>query len=601
MENKNKKFVSIDYSGKDFNTIKDNLTQYAKRYYPDTFQDFTEASFGSLVLDSVAYVGDLLSFYMDYQYNESLLATTNDFDNALRLARQLGYKFRGSPSATGKVAVYAIVPAGDTGRGPNRDLLPILKRNTTLLSTSGYAFIVTKDVRFDDPANEIVAARISDATDQVTSFAVKAYADVISGEFRTIEVDIGAFQKFKKVSIEDQNVTEIISVTDSDGNEYFEVENLSEEVVYKEEVNVNPNTRQQTPSVLVPTPVPRRFITEKLLTSTILTFGHGSETTADSNAVPDPTSVAFEQFGRSYITDVTFDPKNLIGNNAFGIAPENTTLTIKYRRNTDAFTNAAVGSITGITNAVVDFNNIENTSASDRADVAASLEAFNEEPITAGNTTNTLEELRELALNSFAAQNRAVTAQDYEALCYTLPSQFGNIRRARAVRDADANNRNINLYVLATDQNGKLEAPNNVTKTNIKNWINRYRMIGDTVDIQNGVIINVGINFCISVFNQYNAFEVLEQALVTLQRLYARPTFIGQPLSVLDVYAALKDVDGVADVQKVEFVTKTGTDYNDNFINLARYTTPDGRRIIPPENVAFQVKFPATDIKGEVK
>ena len=529
------------------------------------------------------------------------MATTNDFDNALRLARQLGYKFRGSPSATGKVAVYAIVPAGDTGRGPNRDLLPILKRNTTLLSTSGYAFIVTKDVRFDDPANEIVAARISDATDQVTSFAVKAYADVISGEFRTIEVDIGAFQKFKKVSIEDQNVTEIISVTDSDGNEYFEVENLSEEVVYKEEVNVNPNTRQQTPSVLVPTPVPRRFITEKLLTSTILTFGHGSETTADSNAVPDPTSVAFEQFGRSYITDVTFDPKNLIGNNAFGIAPENTTLTIKYRRNTDAFTNAAVGSITGITNAVVDFNNIQNTSESDRADVAASLEAFNEEPITAGSTTNTLEELRELALNSFAAQNRAVTAQDYEALCYTLPSQFGNIRRARAVRDADANNRNINLYVLATDQNGKLEAPNNVTKTNIKNWINRYRMIGDTVDIQNGVIINVGINFCISVFNQYNPFEVLEQALVTLQRLYVRPTFIGQPLNVLDVYAALKDVDGVADVQKVEFVTKTGTDYNDNFINLARYTTPDGRRIIPPENVAFQVKFPTTDIKGEVK
>jgi phage-related baseplate assembly protein len=601
MENKNKKFVSIDYSGKDFNTIKQNLTQYAKRYYPDTFQDFTEASFGSLVLDSVAYVGDLLSFYMDYQYNESLLATTNDFDNAIRLARQLGYKFQGSPSATGKVAIYALVPAGDTGRGPNRDLLPIIKRNTTLLSSNGNAFIVTKDVRLDDPANEIVAARISDTTDQVTSFAVKGYADVISGEFRTIEVDVGAFQKFKKVLIEDANVTEIISVVDSSGNEYFEVENLSEEVVYKEEINVNPNTRQQTPSILVPTPVPRRFISEKGLTSTILTFGHGSENTAASNVIPDPTSVAFEQFGRSYITDVTFDPKNLIGNSAFGIAPENTTLTIKYRRNIEGFTNASAGTITTVTNAVVDFNNIQNTTEADRTDVIASLEVLNEEPITAGAGTNTLEELRELALNSFAAQNRAVTAQDYEALCYTLPPQFGNIRRARAVRDADANNRNINLYVLAADQNGKLESPNNATKTNIKNWLNRYRMIGDTIDIQNGVIMNFGINFCISVFSQYDSFEVLEQSITTLQSLYARPTFIGQPLNVLDVYAALKEVDGVADVQKVEFVPKTGTDYNNNFINLNRYTTPDGRRIIPPENVAFQIKFPTTDIKGEVK
>ncbi len=601
MQNKNKKFVSVDYTGKDFNTLKENLTGFAKRYYPDTFRDFTEASFGSLVLDTVAYTGDLLSFYLDYQYNESLLATANDYGNAIRLSRQLGYKFKGSPSATGKVAVFAIVPAAASGRGPNRDLMPILKRNTVLTSNAGSGFIVTRDVRFDDPFNEVVTARINDTTGLPTSFAVKAYADVISGEFKVTRVEVDEFQKFKKITLNDSNVTEIITVVDTDGNEYFEVENLSEEVVYKEQINTNPSTREQAPSLLVPTPVPRRFVAEKSLSSTTLIFGHGSETTVDDDRIPEPNNVAFEQFGRSYITDVTFDPKNLISNNAFGIAPENTTLTIKYRRNSDSTTNSSVGSIVNISSPVLDFNNIQDTTTAQRADVLASLECFNEEPINASSTIPTLEDLKQLALDSFAAQNRAVTAQDYEALCYTLPAQFGNIRRARAVRDADANNRNINLYVLASDQNNKLQAPNSVTKENIKNWINRYRMIGDTIDVQNGIIINVGVNFSIGVLDPYNPFEVLENSLLALQRFYAQPTFIGQPLSVLDVYSVLKEVDGVADVAKAEFVVKTGTDYNDNFINLARYTTPDGRRIIPPENVAFQVKFPTTDIKGEVK
>ena len=600
MQNKNKKFVSVDYTGKDFNSLKENLTGYAKRYYPDTFRDFTEASFGSLILDTVAYTGDLLSFYMDYQFNESLLATSNDYNNALRLAKQLGYKFKGSPSATGQVAVYAIVPASDSGRGPDSNLLPILKRNTILNSNAGSSFIVTKDVRFDDPFVETRVARI-DSEGNPTSFALKTYAEVISGEFRTIDIVVGAFEKFKKVAIDDSNVTEIISVIDSDGNEYFEVENLSEEVVYKEQVNTNLSTREQAPSLLIPTPVPRRFVADKELSETILTFGHGSENTLTENRIPDPTTVVLQQFARDYVSDVTFNPKNLISNNSFGIGPENTTLTIKYRRNTDSTTNASVGSINQVVNATIDFDSIQLTTAAQRASVLGSLECFNEEPINASNTIPTLDDIKQLALDSFAAQSRAVTAQDYEALCYLLPSQFGNIKRARAVRDADANNRNINLYLLSSDQNGKLEAPNNITKTNIKNWINRYRMIGDSIDVQNGIIINVGINFCISVLDPYEPFEVLQRALNKVQQFYVQPTFIGQPLSVLDIFSTLKEVDGVADVSKAEFVTKTGTDYNNNFINLARYITPDGRRIIPPENVAFQVKFPTTDIKGEIK
>ena len=165
-----KRNIPIRYTNRDFDSIRNELVNYAKRYYPDTFRDFSEASFGSL-----------MSFYLDYQVNESFMDTAVEYDNVLRLAKQMGYKYKGAPSTTGMVTLYVIVPANTTGLGPDTRYLPILKRNTVLGSTGG-SFILTEDVRFDNPNNQMVAAQVS-TSGVPTSYVVKAEGQIISGQF----------------------------------------------------------------------------------------------------------------------------------------------------------------------------------------------------------------------------------------------------------------------------------------------------------------------------------------------------------------------------------------------------------------------------------
>ena len=596
-----KKFVSINYTSRDFNTLKSDLVAYARRYYPDTAKDFTEASFGSLLLDSVAYVGDILSFYLDYQFNESLLASTNDYDNALRIAKQLGYKLKGSPSAHGLAAFYAIVPANTVGLGPNSSYLPILKRNSTLGTSNGTSFILTEDVRLDDPNNTVVAAEINTSTGIPSSYAIKAFGNVVSGEFQTLEIKVGSFEKFKRVVLDDPTISEIISVFDSEGKEYFEVEYLSQDVIYKSEVNVDPSTREQTPAILIPQSVPRRYITEKNQDTTSLVFGHGSDDSITSNPIPDPSEVVLERFGRDYVTDETFDPSNLIKTNTFGVAPANTTLTIKVRKNSNLSVNVPVGELKFVSQARVDYNDVSAVPATIKSTILGSLEVYNEDPISGVSYLPSLEEIKRVALDNFAAQNRAVTPEDYESFVYHMPGRFGSVKRVRTVRDPDSLKRNINMYVLSANARNQFQLANSATKTNIKNYIKRYKMLNDTIDILDGRIVNIGIDFDIVVSEPYSKFEVLTDALKQVREAYNRALFIGEPINIYDVYTLLSKVDGVADVVSVDFKNKTGGNYSSDALNLKRYTTPDGRRIIPPENVAFEVKFPLSDINGAVR
>ena len=150
----------INYTSRDFETIKEDLVNYAKRYYPTTFKDFNEASFGSLMLDLVAYVGDQLSFYADYQANESFLDSAIEFKNIVRLCKQLGYKLPGAAVASGNCTFYVKVPASSTTRGPDLNYFPILQRGTTLSSTNGASYTLVENVDFTKSSNEITVAEV---------------------------------------------------------------------------------------------------------------------------------------------------------------------------------------------------------------------------------------------------------------------------------------------------------------------------------------------------------------------------------------------------------------------------------------------------------
>ena len=271
-----KKTKPIRYSSKEFDTIKEQLVNYAKIYYPDTFKDFNAASFGSLMLDTVAYVGDMLSFYIDYQSNEAYVDSAIETKNLLKIAKQFGYKNPAAYTATGKAAFYVQVPASADGT-PNTDLIPVLKEGTTLGSTTGGSLILISDVDFSRSDSEVVVAQ-TNADGVPTSFAFKAYGDVITGIIETETLTVGAYQKFLKLSLTAENITEIISVVDSEGNEYREVPYLSHNVILQPIRNPNKENEDDAPYILRERLSSRRFITEIDDNGTVfLQFGYGSE------------------------------------------------------------------------------------------------------------------------------------------------------------------------------------------------------------------------------------------------------------------------------------------------------------------------------------
>jgi len=594
------KKVPIKYTSREFSTIRDDLISYAQRYYPDTFKDFTQASFGSLAIDTVSYVGDILSFYLDYQVNESFLDTATEYDNILRLAKQRGYKFKGGESTTGFVEVYALLPANNAGLGPDTSYYPILKKNSVVGSIDGASFILLQDVRFDHPSNYVVVARVNQTTGIPTHYAVKSVGKVISGVYGREEVTVGPFEKFRKIEIKESDVVEIISVFDSEGHEYHEVEYLSHDVVYKSVPNKDSNTRDNAPSLMRAHSASRRFTTEKTRGSITLQFGYGSDSEIAAPTLAEPSNVVLQRFAKDYITDTAFDPSDLMGTDKLGIGPSDTTLTITYRKNTGASSNAAIGTVTRVVSSLVDFVNPSIETTPKASEVISSLECFNVEPINGSIRNPNIEEIRRRTLNYFPTQNRAVTASDYEAFTYAMPSEFGSIKRCRMVRDQDSLKRNLNMYVLAESTTGRLETANSALKDNLKIWLNRYRMINDTVDILDAKIVNVGIEFEL-VSEGSNRFDILEAASRALREKYVKPFFIGERLSITKIYSILNSVRGVADVTNVRVVVKAGGRYSNTGFNIDSQTSDDGRYISVPDNVALEIKFPNTDIRGSVR
>ena len=599
-DDKNKK-VPIRYTSRDFNSIKQDLVNYAKRYYPDTYKDFNKASFGSLVLDTVAYTGDILSFYVDYQANESFLDTANEYDNVVKLTRQMGYKYRGRSSTHGYVTFYVLVPSDSTGLSADSRYIPVLKRKTELSSTGGENFILTEDVDFRDASNEVVVGRVNTSNGLPTHYIIKAVGRVVSGRLVSRNVTVGAFKKFNKILLGDSNVSEIIECTDKEGHEYYEVEHLAQDVIYREIPNNDSSTREAAPMLLKPTAVPRRFVVERDKSQTHLMFGYGSEEDIKIDKVVDPSNVLLEQFGRGYITNTDFDPTNLLGSDKFGVSPVNTVLRVLYRVNSSNNPNASVGSVTQITRALYSFEDQTTLDQAKLSAVRSSLECSNDDPIVGHANIPTTEELKIRTKSFFATQNRAVTREDYKSLVYSMPPKYGAIKRCAVLQDKDSFKRNLNMYLISENGTGNLTVPNDVIKNNIKTWLNQYRMVNDTLDIMDAKIINLAISFVIVTKGGYDKFKVLDECLRTLRNRFLRHFDIAEPFSYTEVYATLNKIEGVADTSDVKLSNFNGGAYSRSAIDVTANTTPDGRFVACPLNCIFEIKFPTIDIKGSVK
>jgi hypothetical protein len=598
MADDQKKIVPIDYTHREYESIRKDLIDIAQRFYPDTFQDFSEASFGSLMLDAVAYLGDQLSFYLDYNVNETFLDTAYEYNNVLRHGRVLGYKYTGRPSTYGQVALFVLVPASSTGIGPDTDYIPLLKRGSRFTSTAGQGYVLTENVDFANSKNPVVAAQIDASTGAPSSYAIKAYGNVVSGYFGQEEIKVGSYERFRRLKLSAQNVSEIISIFDSSGNEYFEVGYLAQDMVFKEMSNKN-YKNDNVPSILKPYLVSRKFVVERDRFNTYLQFGSGD--TAAGQIIADPQAVAMEIFGKSYVTDTTFDPTRLSKTESFGISPYNTTLTVVYRAVNPNDSNLGAGALTSVATADMEFPDRTALVSATANTVIASLEVNNEMPIVGNVTTPTSDEVKRRVYDTFPTQNRAVTQADYENVAYRMPAKFGSIKRCSVQRDPDSMKRNLNMYVISEDQFGKLTTTNSTIKNNLRTWLNHYRMINDTVDILNPFVINIAIEFSARPTPDADRYVVLEQAINALKELYNTPFYIGEQLSVTDIYAKLREVNGVLDVTKVKLINKTAGNYAGTTFDINANMSPDGTYLIAPKNCVFELKFPAVDIKGMIK
>ena len=594
-----KQLASIKYTSRDYTSIKNDLVEYAKRYYPDNFKDFNDASFGALMLDSVAYVGDILSFYLDYQANESFLDTALEYSNVLKHGKALGYKLQRGYSANGLVSLYVMIPADSFGTSPDLNYMPVLKRGTQFSSTEGTIFTLTENVDFSDPANEIVVARVNSTTGVPTYYAVKTMGQVISGILEQERVTIGEFEKFLRVRLGSTNITEIISIFDSEGHRYIEVSYLSQNIVYTA-VSNRGSTSQQTTSILKAVPVARRYVVEHEQDGTYLQFGYGTDSEIFNDSIADPSELVLKVHGKRFITDTSLDPTNLLATDKFGIAPSNTILTVTYRTNTSDTVNASVGSVDTVIVPNFSFKDRANLDSSKVQSVIDSLESSNEERLIGSVTIPDIDELRHRIKNGFAAQNRAVTKQDYIMASYSMPPQFGAVKRCTIVKDHDSFKRNLNFYVISENKSQKLVTTNNTVKGNLKTWLNGYKMINDTIDILDAQIVNIGIDFRVLGQSEANKYDILSLATSELQKAFDVDFDIGESISVTRIFKILNFIPGVVDTLDVKFTNKSSGLYSGYGFNIDKNTSADGRTLIAPEDVIFEIKYPTKDILGTI-
>lgn len=591
---------TIKYTSREYETIKQDLVDYTKRYYGDSVKDFSESSFASLMFETVSYIGDTLSFYLDYQVNESFFDSANEYANVVRLARQLGYKNKLAPSSTGVATFFVSVPAASTGLGPDTRYIPTLLRNSSFKTTNETSFVLTENVQFNDANNLVIASKISDTTGLPTEYAIRANGRVISGANFRKTFTIGEFVKFRKISLGTANVAEILSVLDAEGNEYYEVDSLAQNIIYSE--TTNPSALSDgVPSLLKPFVVARRFTIERTANDTFIQFGHGSdETITTDNDIFDPKNTVLQMHAKNYFTDTEFDPNRLVENDKFGVGPSNTTLLITYRVNTTNNVNAAVNALSTVEFSEFSFADEANLSTSLKNSIKTSLEVTNETPIIGYSTVLTADEMRIRALNHFASQNRAVTKEDYKSFVYAMPAKFGSISRCNIMRDADSIKRNLNLYVISEDVNGNLITTNNTIKENLKTWLSRVKMVNDTIDILDTKIINIGIRFSVKSTQQENKYTALSDGIQAIKNKFNRKFEIGEPIYITDIQTALQSVSSIADVKKITIFNRTGGVYSDISYNIDLNKSADGRYVTLPEDHIFEIKDMNADIIGTV-
>tara|TARA_B100000902_G_scaffold128866_1_gene128075 strand:+ start:3032 stop:5068 length:2037 start_codon:yes stop_codon:yes gene_type:complete len=664
---------NIQYLNKDFGEFRNNLIEYAKTYFPTTYSDFNESSPGMMFIEMASYLGDVLGYYIDDTLKESMIHTAEDKDNVVALANFLGYKPKVTSPALTKVAVYQLTPSkrkasGNLYEGDNRfemdeGYLLRIKEGMELTSDTGVIFRTTELVDFNDEFEREVSVYERNALQEPTFYLIRKFVNAISAEEKEVNIQFGSPKQFDKIELADTNIIQIYDVRDSNGNKWYEVPYLAQEMVYTD----YPNTSQfdgdlaqfkdSVPSILRVTKTSRRFVRQvNPNNTTSIVFGAGNSTSSDETFLPNFKNVGLGLNNSIDRLGASFDPANFLKSKSYGQAPSNTTLSVRYLVGGGVEANVSKASIKRITKMEFDedLSLFDDDELQMYGTVKNSIAAENEIPASGGRGSETIDEIRENALAHFGSQNRAVTRKDYQVRALALPPKFGGVAKAFCAPDGELDNNSpssilnnpdsleefaglveklntgdkkteteiktelqrflvgktgqeeknnpfaINLYLLGYNSSKNLTSLNKAVKENVKTYLSEFRLLTDGINLLDGFVINIGVDFEIMVYNSYNKREVMLKCITEIEKYFNIDDWaFNQPINISELELVIAGVEGVLSVPKCEIVNKCGGVYSKHKYNISNATK--GKMVYPSlDPCVFELKYPGKDIKGRV-
>lgn len=656
---------SVNYVNKDFGAFRQNLIDFTKVYFPDSYSDFNEASPGMVFIEMASYIGDVLSFYQDAQLKESMLQHATERKNIVALAQTMGYKPKITAPAVTTLTVYQLVPATGVGVNNQPDSTYYLKikegMEVEATTNSSIIFRTIDAIDFESPTDrDITVYSRNDITGEPEFYLITKKTKAISARLLDTTVSVPLSDtEYPTISLFDNNIIQIVSITEQGTNDrWYEVPYLGQESIFAEIPNTVPNGllsqyNNTVPYILEVQKVPKRFSTRVNSDNTIdIQFGAGNTNYFDEIILPNSKNIGIGTTNSISRLGTPIDPSNFLRTSTFGVSPAGKTLTIKYLVGGGVESNVNVGDLTTLRRVEYEEDLLAISNQALYQLVKESIAVENFEPAAGGRGGDTVEEIRQNALAAYGSQNRAVTRQDYVVRALSMPERYGSVAKVYVSPDAEIDNGSvdsilanpkdlaeftnlidrvkdmdrgqtqkeilqfiskrktnvvqnnnpfaINMYLLGYDLNGKLTTANAAVKQNLKTYLSEYRMLTDVVNFIDGYIINIGVDFEIIVYSNYNKTEVLTKCLTEVGNYFNidKWTF-NKSINLSEIELILANVEGVMSVPKVEIHNLFGEDfgYSNNRYNIPQATV--GKVIYPSLDPAvFEIKYPNKDIKG---
>jgi hypothetical protein len=613
--------TDIKYLNKDFSGFKSALIEYAKAYFPSSYNDFSTSSPGTMFIDMASYVGDVMSFYLDNQIQENFLEYAKQYNNLYTLAYMFGYRPKVTSAAITTLDVYQQIPATGTSYEPDFNYAMTINEGMQVISnvnTSNYFYCPNKiDFNLSSSVNPTEISVYTTVGGNPNTYLLKKQTQALSGQVKTTSLSFGAAERFPTRTIQDNNIIEIVSVYDDNGNRWYEVPYLAQNFILNPVQNTALNYPElyqeanQVPYIIERLPVSRRFVS-RFTTAASLELEFGAGIQAVSGTVPNPFNVGIGTVNGVDLLNTAYDPTNFVVNSTYGLAPSNVNLTVNYLVGGGAGANVNTNVLTNLVTSSISFTNTVDPNIA--ATIQNTLATNNSVQATGGGDGDSVEGLKLNTLAAFPSQMRAVTQQDYLGTVLGMPGKFGQVAKAYVIKDnatfaqylrnepGERDPLATSIYLLTYDANGAFTAPGPAILKNIQSYLEDYRMLTDTILLKPAYIINIQVSFSIILRPNFTSRAVIEACISALKVYFNRNSWqVNQPITLSEIYSLLDQISGVQTVQKVAInnIAGTSSGYSPYSYDISAATL---NGIIYPslDPSIFEVKYPDIDIQGRV-